>query len=101
MSFSSTLEDSLNTYMYHEEEEEECEQTMHGVVDGEPSTDDVRRVAGEEWCEVDVHFADGIVCTVGVIVQHSNVQRLVLKDLIINLSVNQSTTNAMSDLKKN
>lgn len=60
--------------------------TMDGIVDGEPAGDDRGSLAAQERVDVDVNLPYGVIGTVGVVVQHCNLQRLILQVLVINLA---------------
>lgn len=60
--------------------------TVYGIVDGEPAGDDRGSLAAQERVDVDVNLPDGVIGTVGVVVQHCDLQRLVLQVLIVNLA---------------
>lgn len=59
--------------------------TMDGVIDGEPAWDDRGSLSAQQRVDVNVNLPYGIVSTVSVMVQHSDLQRLILQVLIINL----------------
>lgn len=60
--------------------------TMDGIVDGEPARDDRGGLAAQEWVDVDVNLPDCVIGTVGVMVQHCDLQRLILQVLVVNLT---------------
>lgn len=59
---------------------------MDGIIDGKPAWDDRGSLAAQERVNVYVNFPYGIISTVGVMVQHCDLQRLILQVLIINLT---------------
>lgn len=59
---------------------------MNGIIDGKPAWDDRGSLAAQEWVNVYVNFSYGIISTVGVMVQHCDLQWLILQVLIINLT---------------
>lgn len=59
---------------------------MNGIIDGKPAWDDRGSLAAQKWVNVYVNFPYGIISTVGVMVQHCDLQRLILQVLIINLT---------------
>lgn len=63
---------------------------MDGIVDGEPAGDDRGGLAAQERVDVDVNLPYGVVGTVGVVVQHRDLQRLILQVLVINLTARNS-----------
>lgn len=60
--------------------------TVDGVVDGKPARDDRGRLAAQERVYVDVNFPYGVIRTVGVMVQHCDLQRLILQVLVVDLT---------------
>lgn len=60
--------------------------TVDGIVDGKPARNDGGSLAAQKRVYVDVNFPDGIVSTVGVVVQHCDLQRLILQVLVIHLT---------------
>ena len=44
---------------------------MHGVIDGKPTTDDIGQITSQQWGQVNVDFANGVMSTVCVVVEHS------------------------------
>lgn len=63
---------------------------MNGVIDGKPAGDDGGGLTAQQRVDVDVNLPDGVVCAVCVVVQHSDLQRLILQVLIINLHIDRS-----------
>lgn len=59
---------------------------MNGIIDGKPARDDRGSLAAQKWVNVYVNFPYGIISTVGVMVQHCDLQRLILQVLIVNLT---------------
>lgn len=60
--------------------------TVDGVVDGEPAGDDRGSLAAQERVDVDVNLPYGVIGTVGVMVQHRDLQRLILQVLVVDLT---------------
>ena len=60
--------------------------TVHRIVDGEPPRYGVVRVVRQQRVDVDVDLADGVVRAVGVVVEHADLQRLVLELLVAHLA---------------
>ena len=58
---------------------------MYGVVDGEPARDDSGSFAAQQRVDVNVNLPYGIVGTVRVVVQHRDLQGLVLQVFVVNL----------------
>ena len=44
---------------------------MHGVIDGKPTTDDIGQITSQQWGQVNVDFANGVMSAVCVVVEHS------------------------------
>ena len=61
------------------------ESAVYSVINREPARDDCGRLATEQWVDVDVDFANGIVGTVCVMIQHRDLQRFILQVFIIHL----------------
>lgn len=59
--------------------------TMDGIIDGKPARDDRGSLTAQQRVNVNVNFPDGIISTVCVVVQHCDLQWLILQVLIINL----------------
>lgn len=58
---------------------------MDGIIDGKPARDDRGSLTAQQRVNVNVNFPYGIICTISVMVQHCDLQRLILQVLIINL----------------
>ena len=58
---------------------------MYGVVDGETARDDSGSFAAQQRVDVNVNLPYGIVGTVRVVVQHRDLQGLVLQVFVVNL----------------
>lgn len=58
---------------------------MDGIIDGKPARDDRGSLIAQQWINVNVNFPYGIISAVGVVVQHCDLQWLILQVLIINL----------------
>lgn len=59
---------------------------MDGIIDGEPARDDRGSLTAQERVDVDVNLPYGVIGTVGVMVQHCDLQRFILQVLVINLT---------------
>ncbi len=58
---------------------------MDGIIDGKPARDDRGSLTAQQWVDVNVNFPYGIIRTVSVMIQHCDLQWLILQVLIINL----------------
>lgn len=58
---------------------------MDGIINGKPAGDDRGGLRIQKWVDVDINFPDGVISAVSVMVQHCDLQRLVLQVLIVNL----------------
>lgn len=59
--------------------------TMNGIIDGKPARDDRGSLTAQQRVNVNVNFPYGIVRTVRIMVQDSDLQRFILQVFIINL----------------
>lgn len=59
--------------------------TVDGIIDGEPARDDRGSLIAQQRVNVYVNFPYGIISTVSVVVQHGDLQWLILQVLIIDL----------------
>lgn len=63
--------------------------TMDGVIDGEPARDDGGSLIAQQRVDVNVNLPYGIISAVRVVVQHSDLQWLILQVLIIYLKTRE------------
>lgn len=59
--------------------------TVNGIIYGKPARDDRGSLTTQQRVDVNVNFPYGIISTVSVVVQHCDLQWLILQVLIINL----------------
>lgn len=59
--------------------------TVDGIIDGKPARDDRGSLTAQQRVNVNVNFPYGIISTVSVVVQHCDLQWLILQVLIFNL----------------
>lgn len=61
--------------------------TMDSIIDGKPARDDRCSLTAQQWVNVNVNFPYGIISTVSVVVQHCDLQWLILQVFVINLDI--------------
>lgn len=60
--------------------------TVDGIIDGKPARNDRGSLTAQQRVNVNVNFPYGIISTVCVVIQHCDLQRLILQVLVINLA---------------
>lgn len=60
--------------------------TVDGIIDGKPARNDRGSLTAQQRVNVNVNFPYGIISTVCVVIQHCDLQRLILQVLVIDLS---------------
>ena len=61
--------------------------TMDSIIDGKPAGYDRGSLTAQQRVNVNVNFPYGIISTVSVVVQHCDLQWLVLQVLVVNLDI--------------